>query len=85
MIAVVAKEFGVLPTQAARDLDRDPDRLSFECIGLLRYAEAKHEYDRASIEGRDAEYMTKFRRAFPLVADVEANEFAILQEKRKAK
>jgi len=83
MVAVVAKEFGVLPTQAARDLDRDPDRLSFDCVGLLRYAEAKRAYDLAGIEGRDQEYMRKLKRAWPLVDDVEDNEFGILKEKRK--
>lgn len=43
--ACVAKAFGVLPSQAARDLDNDPDRVSLACLKLLRYSEAKEVYD----------------------------------------
>ena len=41
----MAKEFGVLPSQAARDLDADPMRLSLSCLELLEYARAKGVHD----------------------------------------
>lgn len=44
-VAVIAKEFHVLPSVVARDLDEDPERLSLVCLQLLRYAEAKDAWD----------------------------------------
>jgi hypothetical protein len=46
-VAIISREFGVLPSVAARDLDSDPRRLSIACIYLLQYAEAKGAFDAA--------------------------------------
>lgn len=50
IIALIAKEFGVLPTVVAEDLDNDPEMLSWKCIPLLRYADAKIAFDTAKDE-----------------------------------
>jgi hypothetical protein len=47
MVAVLAKEFGQLPSVVARDLDEDPLRLSISCAHILSYAEAHHAFSRA--------------------------------------
>jgi hypothetical protein len=47
----VAKEFGVLPSVAARDLDDDPERLSIIAMTLLAYHQAKSAYD--AVDGDD--------------------------------
>lgn len=44
-MAAVAKEFGVLPSQAARAMDADSENLDILCVELLRYAEAKTVFD----------------------------------------
>lgn len=48
VIARVAETFHVLPTIVARDLDRDPERLSLMCMSLLQYAEAHDAEKRAT-------------------------------------
>lgn len=50
MVASIAKEFGVLPSAVARDLDADPRQISKACLLLLRYAEAKSAFDSAKNE-----------------------------------
>ena len=54
-MATVAREFQVLPSVVARDLDSDPEMLSLECLSLLQYASAKALWDsdpkRARSEG----------------------------------
>lgn len=42
---MAAKEFGVLPSQVARDMERDPRRLTITCFPLLSYSRCKAEYD----------------------------------------
>lgn len=43
-IAVIAREFHVLPTAVERDLYEDPEMLSMICVSLLRYSEAHAVY-----------------------------------------
>jgi hypothetical protein len=44
-VANVAKAFGISPTQAARELDEDPEQTALSCLFLLNYARAKNAYD----------------------------------------
>jgi hypothetical protein len=44
----MAKEFGISPVQAARELDEDPEQTSLQALVLLNYAEAKRAYDAVS-------------------------------------
>lgn len=46
-MALVAQEFGALPSAVARELERDPLQLNVACLELLRYGEAKRAFDRA--------------------------------------
>lgn len=43
---MVAKEWGVTPHVADRELLDDPERLSLACIPLLRYADAHAAFKR---------------------------------------
>ena len=51
----VAKEFGVLPSVAARDLDEDPERLSMIAVSLLAYSQAKSAWDAADGDPKNLE------------------------------
>lgn len=77
-IALVAKEFGVLPTRVARDLDDDPEQLSLLSIGLLRYAECKAAFDDGGKISRKPWEGSKTWEA------VEANAFALAEEELEA-
>ncbi len=46
-VALVAKEFAVLPSVAARAIDRDPMHYNLACLHLLRYGDAKAAFDKA--------------------------------------
>lgn len=43
--ARMAEMFGVLPSQALRDLDEDSDQVSLACMSLINYSRAKRTYD----------------------------------------
>lgn len=73
-IACIAKEFGVLPSVVARDLDNDPEQLSLECLKLLSYAEAKSVYDSGN------KHMIDSRKDSPVMQEVEKNDFALAEE-----
>jgi hypothetical protein len=45
VVACVAKEFGISPVRAARDLDEDTEQTVLGCLALLGYANAKRAYD----------------------------------------
>jgi len=49
-VALIAKEFGVLPSLVVRDLEEDPEGSAIECLGFLRYAQAKSAFDEAKSE-----------------------------------
>lgn len=51
-VAMVAKEFHQLPSVVARDMARDPRRLTVTCFPLLSYGRCKAEYD--SYKGDEA-------------------------------
>ena len=53
-IANVAREFHLLPTVVARDLDNDPDQLSLLCLQALRYSDAFRAYKRGKKAEMDA-------------------------------
>lgn len=55
LAARIAKEFGVLPSVAARDLDDDPERLSLTAMSLLAYSQAKSAYDAADGDSKKLE------------------------------
>ena len=74
-IACIAKEFGVLPSVVAKDLDDDPEQLSLECLKLLSYAEAKSVYDSGNKSMIDA------REDSPVMQEVIKNDFAMAEEK----
>lgn len=55
-MARIAKEFGVLPSVVARDLDNDPEQLSVVAMQFLSYARAKAEYDAADGDQKKLEH-----------------------------
>jgi hypothetical protein len=73
-VAKVAKEFGVLPSQAARAMDADPEGIDLIALGLIRYAEAHAAYRRANKEELKAWQGSK------VMAIVEENDFAVARE-----
>ena len=73
LCAVVAREFGVLPSAVARDLDEDPEQLSLLCLSLLRYAEAHAAYRRAN------KHELKAGRDSPMMRKVEETDAALIQ------
>ena len=75
-IARVAETFHVLPSVVARDLDRDPERLSLICMSLLQYAEAYDAEKRAKSE--DDMKMWKGNKVMDMVIDT---KFALRQER----
>ena len=78
-VATVAREFGVLPSEAALAMDRDPERLDIVCAELVQYAEAKLAYDRV----RDHKVRDELVSSSRLAALVEENLFQIAKERRE--
>lgn len=72
-IARVAKEFGVLPSIVARDLDNDPGQLSLQVLPLLRYEEALRVYRR-----NDPEELKRWQGS-DVMRMVEENDFAVAE------
>lgn len=70
---MVAREWGVLPSQAALDLDDDPEQLALACIPLLRYAQAHAAFKRAN------KTELKGWRGVPVMDEVEVNAFELAQ------
>jgi hypothetical protein len=77
MCAVIAREFGVLPSAVARDLDDDPEQLSAVCLSMLRYAEAHAAYRRANKDE------LKGWSGNAVMAMVERNDFAKVEREMK--
>lgn len=77
-VATVAREFGVLPSEAARAMDADPERLDLVCAELVQYAEAKAAYERITDHKARDELVSRSK----LAAEVEINTFAIAKEFR---
>jgi len=75
---LVAEAFHVLPSVVARDLDRDPEQLSLICIPLLRYAEAKGDFDRSK-EEKDLDRW----KGSKLMSSVRKNTFELAAERRR--
>jgi len=73
---LVAEAFHVLPSVVARDLDRDPEQLSLICIPLLRYAEAKADFDRA----KDEKDLARWKGS-KLMGSVKKNTFELRTER----
>jgi hypothetical protein len=73
----VAKEFNVLPSVAARDLDEDPERLSMTAVSLLAYSQAKAAWDAA--EG-DSSKLDAWKDS-DLMAQVQKNAFDMTKER----
>jgi predicted RNA polymerase sigma factor len=74
-VARVAKEFGVLPSVVARDLDEDPEQTSLVALHLLNYATAKAEYDGA---GGDMEKLKHWKDS-ELMATVKTTSFEMMR------
>lgn len=79
-IAIVAKEFGVLPSVVARDLDNDAEQLSLLCIEALRYSEAKRAFDSA-----EDEESLKSWKGSAVMAAVDRNAFDLRKEAIEAR
>lgn len=79
LVTMVAKEFGVTPYQAAKDLDRDPELLSLRALNFLRYQECKSAFDNA----KSAESLAPWEGTAILKA-VKKNHLA-LHKARKAR
>lgn len=77
-VARVAKEFGVLPSVVARDLDNDPEQLSLNVIPLLRYEEAFRAFER----GDKAEL--KRWAGSPVMKAVEENAFDMVRREMES-
>lgn len=75
-MAILADTFHVLPSQVARDLDRDPERSAIECAAMLRYAEAW----RAFKHSKGPEDLKPWRDS-KMMEQVERNTFDIHQER----
>jgi len=69
----VAKEFGVLPSVVARDLDNDPEQLSYNLLPIGRYEEAYRAYRRADPKELKAWAGSEVMEA------VEANDFLMVE------
>lgn len=72
MVAVLAREFHTLPSQVARELDRDPEQLALACLPLLRYADALSVY-----RSNDKEAIKRYRGR--MMARVEQIDFELAQ------
>lgn len=77
-LATVAREFHVLPSIAARHLDRDPERVDLVCAEMLQYAQAKLAYESAKDHKARDELVQRSR----LASTVEENVFALVKERR---
>lgn len=73
----VAKEFGVLPSVAARDLDEDPERLSLIAVSLLAYSQAKSAYDAAEGDDKKLEAW----KGSETMAKVRENTFTFMKQR----
>jgi len=71
----------VLPTVVARDLDRDPERLSLLCVEALEYARAKAAYDHA---GGDRKKLDAWSGS-QMMDLVESATFELVAEELKGK
>ena len=72
----IAKEFGVLPSEVARDLDEDPEQSALVCSELLHYAEAYSVFrsnNKKMIEAWDGD---------TAMEAVKQNEFDLFREER---
>jgi hypothetical protein len=78
-VAVIAKEFGVLPSVVARDLDRDAELMSLVCLDFLRYSEAK-----AAFDGAEDDNALKPWRGSEMMALVKEHTFEIRGERLRA-
>jgi hypothetical protein len=76
MVAVVAKEFGLLPSLVARDLDEDPEHYSLLCLEALRYSEAKKAFETA----KDEESLKPWKGTF-VMSQVNRNAFDLHKER----
>lgn len=79
LVTQVAKEFNVLPTVAAADMDSDPQRMTLAALMLLRYAAAKEAFD------RDDEKELKLWRRSKMMQAVTKNAFDIHKAKMAAR
>lgn len=75
-MAVLANTYHVLPSQVARDLDRDPERSAIECAAMLRYADAHRAF-------RDTKSPDDLKpwRGSPMMEQVERNTFDLHQKR----
>jgi len=71
----VADQFKQPPTEVARDLDDDPERMAMQCVMLLRYAEAKRVFENAS--AKDLQKLKGSSKMMQLVEDI---TFALAEE-----
>ena len=77
----MANSYHVLPSQAARDLDNDPEQLSLVCLTLLNYADAKRAFDQAKDKTRDLAAWKDSN----LMPHVERNTFDLHKERLAAR
>ena len=73
----IGKEFNVLPSVAAKDLDEDPERLSMTAVSLLAYSQAKSAYDAAEGDSKKLEAW----RDSETMAEVRDNTFAFMKNR----
>jgi hypothetical protein len=76
----VAKEFRVLPSVAARAIDRDPMHFNLACLHLIRYAEAKQAFDK----GKSPKAIEAWKGS-EVMAAVKINTAALKSERLKAR
>ncbi len=78
MVAAIAREFRVLPSEVARDLDEDPRQLSISCFYVLRYAEAKRALDTA----KDPKSLEPWKGS-KMMSEVKVNTRTLATERRE--
>jgi len=76
-VALVSDHYKVLPSQAAAELDNDPERLALTCRDLTLYAQAKAAYDAA----RSEEALEPWAGS-KMMDRVKENAFALRKERR---
>jgi len=80
LIDRICEGFGVLPSQAEAELDRDPERLAIVILEMRAYAQAKHDFDHAKNKIDDLKHWD----GHPTMSLVELHTFERREEQRAA-
>ena len=76
LLAKIGQTFHVLPSEVARAIDHDPERIDLTCATLLGYANSKKVYDTAEGDDAKMKHLPESQQAM-----VRKNTFAIHKER----